>query len=110
MGTRSLDQARREAIRRLEDLIDPECEDCLASTAVHAEDSPDWRGPDARTLMTHSFAPWNPAEAIMIASGSPADDRPCKLCQDAQHQEDMVLCDRCNDCYHPDCARDSGGS
>jgi hypothetical protein len=47
---------------------------------------------------------------VMTASGQAMDDRPCKYCNDAQHQQDMILCDRCNDCYHKDCARSSGGS
>ena len=111
----SLDQAKHAAIRRLEDLIDPECEDCLASAVMFAEDPADEfaEDPDFPTvpkMMITSYAPWNPAEAIMIASGNPIDDRPCKLCEDAQHQDDMILCDRCNDCYHRDCARSSGGS
>ena len=36
-----LDQAKHVAIRRLEDLIDPECEDCLASVVMFAEDPAD---------------------------------------------------------------------
>jgi hypothetical protein len=122
-----LDQAKHAAIRRLEDLIDPECEDCLASAVMFAKDPADDFSEDPTAnftagishavicpsqpkTMINSYAPWNPAEAIMIASGNPTDDRPCKLCEDAQHQDDMILCDRCNDCYHRDCACTSGGS
>ncbi len=34
----SLHEARRSALRRLEDLVDLDCEDCLASAAVFAKD------------------------------------------------------------------------
>ncbi len=127
VGVLSLHEARRSALRRLEDLVDLDCEDCLASAAVFAEDPPacDAEDPDqdrpVRTshavvspsrpkTIIDSYAPWDPAEAVMTASGLPTDDRPCKLCEDAQHQDDMILCDRCNACYHRDCARSSGGS
>lgn len=116
----SLDKARHNALRRLEDLIDTEYDDCLASAVVPAEDSLDDDAPvEDRSApavnryedysaavahltpaaepaedssdhdpapscpMTRSFAPWDPAVAIMTASGTPADDRPCKFCHDA---------------------------
>lgn len=97
--------------------MDLYCDDCLATTAVSVEDPEPRRAnlrvrfavPDLADVMTR-YCPWNPIKTVMTASGSPVDDRPCKLCQDAQHQDDMVLCDKCNDCYHRDCARSSGGS
>ena len=113
----SLDEAKRSAIRRLEDLINLECEDCLASTMMFAKDPFDAIAEDPAldhlARISHavispsrpktfidSYAPWDPTEAVMIATGLPTDDRPCKLCEDAQHQDDMILCDRCNECYH----------
>jgi hypothetical protein len=123
----SLDQAKYAAIRRIEDLIDPECEECLASAVMFAKDPANAFAEDPATnfpagishavispsrpkIIIDSYAPWNPAEAIMIASGNQTDDRPCKLCEDAQRQDNMILCDRCNDCYHRDCACSSKGS
>ncbi len=106
-------EARRSAFRRLEDLVDLDCEECLASAAVFAKDpsareaeDPDQDchvrtshavvSPSRPKTIINSYAPWDPAEAVMIASGLLVDDRPCKLCEDAQHQDDMILCDRCN--------------
>ena len=93
----SLDEAKRSALRRLEDLIDLECEDCLASAVVFAEDPSDLIAEDPASYrpakgshdvisssrpktIIDSYAPWDPIEAVMIASGIPTDDRPCKLC------------------------------
>ena len=41
---------------------------------------------------------------------SPPDDRPCRLCGGRDHQESMILCDRCNACYHPPCAAQVKGT
>ncbi len=40
----------------------------------------------------------------------PKDDRPCTSCGVGDHHDWMVLCDKCNDCYHRICAEVSGGS
>lgn len=48
--------------------------------------------------------------AVQTASGQPQDQRPCQWCQGTQHNEHMVLCDRCNLCYHRDCARLADGT
>ena len=39
-----------------------------------------------------------------------ADDRPCMWCGDASDQATMVLCDRCNACYHRHCTEESEGT
>ena len=43
-------------------------------------------------------------------TGKVTDDRPCMWCGDASDQPTMVLCDRCNACYHPHCAEESEGT
>lgn len=47
---------------------------------------------------------------VMTAQGSPTDDRPCGLCGNDHHQDAMILCDRCEGCYHRDCAGTTGGT
>lgn len=111
------EDSREAALARLQEVTDLEAETCLATEAVLDDDPVPCRTnlrvrfavPDLAAVMTR-YNPWNPVEAVMTASGAPSDQRPCQLCEDAQHQEDMILCDRCNDCYHRDCARSSGGS
>lgn len=111
------EDSREAALARLQEVTDLEAETCLATEAVLDDDTVPCRTnlrvrfavPDLAAVMTR-YNPWNPVEAVMTASGAPSDQRPCQLCEDAQHQEDMILCDRCNDCYHRDCARSSGGS
>ena len=36
--------------------------------------------PSRPKTIIDSYAPWDPIEAVMTASGIPTDDRPCKLC------------------------------
>ena len=43
-------------------------------------------------------------------TGQPVDTRPCAYCGGETHHRDMILCDRCNTCYHVECARESGGT
>ena len=80
-------------------------EDCLATLAMS-------RDPEDRLedFEDQDWDVWNPTSTIMVASGKPVDDRPCQLCKGTDHQEDMILCDRCNAWYHRDCARKTKGS
>lgn len=41
---------------------------------------------------------------------TPVDLRPCKECTKKHDQKNMILCDRCNECYHRACARRTAGS
>ena len=51
-----------------------------------------------------------PPPTVAVAAPQPKDDRPCNLCNRASRQDDMVLCDHCDACYHRDCASKSRGT
>ena len=54
--------------------------------------------------------PWDLGAVVATAAGQPKDDQPCTFCQGADRQQEMILCNKCNACYHPDCAKGTGGS
>ena len=102
----SLREASRAARRRLEDIVGLSHDDCLATIATSEDLEDRLEDPDEAML----WNVWSPASTIMTAAGKPADDRPCKFCKEDDRQEDMILCGRCEACYHRDCASKSGGT
>ncbi len=99
-------ECRQAARRRLEDIVGPHHDDCLATIATSEDPEDRLEDFDDHTLLRL----WNPACSILTASGKPIDDRPCKLCKDDARQDEMILCDRCEACYHRDCAGKIGGT
>ena len=76
-ATFSFERARRDARRRLEELVDPEHEDCLATAATAASSD---LGDPADVSASAPYQPWSATATVMAAAGEPRDDRPCKLC------------------------------
>ena len=56
--------------------------------------------------------PTRPSVATLLkqASGTflEAAGKPCGVCYGLEGKADMVLCDRCGDCYHEECLNEGG--
>lgn len=96
---------RRSAQERLREVVDEDFPTCLATSATQQDPKPEASSPPIECHYA-----WDEVAAVMMASGQPKDDRPCRYCGDDQHQESMILCDRCEACYHKDCAKTTGGT
>lgn len=81
-------------------------DECLATYAT--SEDPEDRLEDLEDCS--QWKVWDPISTVMTNAGHPIDDRPCKLCKGEDQQEDMILCDRCEDCYHRDCASMTEGT
>ena len=51
-----------------------------------------------------------PAMHATVGEAPVRDDWPCVWCGNADGSPAMVLCDRCDKCFHRDCATTSGGT
>lgn len=102
----SLRDARLAALNRLAELVSPDHDECLATRATSEDPEDRLEHLDDLSL----WKTWDPVSTVMTTSGAPIDDRPCKHCKEEDRQEDMILCDRCEDCYHRDCASKIGGT
>ncbi len=102
VSARALQTSQFEAGKRLQELSDAWADGCLATGAMG----------DGIPARSAAGAPSHCPEivAVLTAAGPPQDDRPCIHCGSGLEQELMILCDRCNHCYHRNCAADSGGT
>lgn len=108
LGLGDVLRATREAAQeRLQEVTEEHEVGCLATAAVNVQGPGAWG----------SLATWDEVTgqrpgiaAILAASGLVKDDRPCTYCGQDDRQPDMILCDRCDTCYHGDCAREAGGT
>ena len=91
---------RQEAVDRLREIAPDNPNASPAAYAVSSGPTTRWR----RALE-------EPAAVPDGAPGAePPDDRPCQYCGGRDHQATMILCDRCNACYHPACAAQTEGT
>ena len=98
-----------EVTEHLRELVDDVIDGCLATQAIKG--SVGLTSGMRQLLRPRATASVNivcPAAAKHQAlTGDTADNRPCMWCGNASNQATMVLCNRCNACYHPQCAEDS---
>ena len=108
----ALAEVQNEATERLCELMDDSIDGCLAAQAI--------KGSAGLILEMHCLlrpcatASINTvcaaAAKCQVLTGDISDDCPCMWCGDTSNQATMVLCDCCNACYHPQCAKESEGT
>ena len=101
-------EVQYEVSEHLSELVDNSLDGCLATQAVKGNLGPvaemrQLLRPRATTSANTMCATAAKCRAL---TGSKPDDRPCMWCGDASDHATMVLCDRCNACYHPQCTAD----
>ena len=108
----ALAEAQYEATKRLHELVDSLIDGCLATQAVKGRLG---LVTELRCLLRpRATASVNTicttAAKCRVLTGDVSDDQPCIWCGDASDHATMVLCNRCNACYHPQCVADSDGT
>ena len=112
--TMALAEARYEATEHLCELVNDSIDGCLAWVATQAIKGNAGLVSEMRQLLRPCTSASINAICAAAAkrralTGVTSDDRPCMWCGDASDHATMVLCNRCNVCYHPQCAADSNG-
>ena len=112
MWVMALQEANYKVTERLCELVDDSIDGCLATQAVRGSLGPITQiGCLLRLCTTMCIATMCAAAAkCQVLTSNVADHQPCMWCGDASDHATMVLCDRCNACYHPQCAADSDGT